>query len=99
MGKWKISGRDVITESTAAIDKLYSMRKSGLRSVRYPGSQRFIPFAGSGSLWWPRMDQQGNWLSEYDIIYQDSANYYGKIPWWNGVVHTLAINPAFADAV
>ena len=99
MGKWKISGRDVITESTSAIDKLYSLRKSGLRSVRYPGSQRFIPFAGSGSLWWPRMDQQGNWLSEYDIQYQDSANYYGKIPWWNGVVHTLAINPAFADAV
>lgn len=99
MGKWKISGRDVLTESTAAISKLYSLRKSGLRSVRYPGSQRFIPFAGSGSLWWPRMDQNGNWLSEYDIIYQDSTNYYTKIPWWNGVIHSLAINPAFQDAV
>lgn len=97
--KWKISGRDVMADSTAAIDKLYSLRKSGLRSVRYPGSQRFIPFAGSGSLWWPRMDQQGNWLSEFDIMYQDSTNYYGKIPWWNGVIHSLATNAAFADAV
>jgi len=34
MDKWKISGREVITESTAAIDKLYSMRKIRLRSVR-----------------------------------------------------------------
>lgn len=98
-GGWKISGRDALYESTAAIDKLYSLRKSGLRMVRYPGSQKFIPFAGSGSLWWPRMDNGGQWLSEYDIMYQDSSNYYGKLPWWNGVIHNLAINNAFADAV
>lgn len=97
--KWKISGRDVITESTAAIDKLYSLRKSGLRMVRYPGSQKFIPFAGSGSLWWPRMSPDGGWLSEYDIMYQDSSNYYSKLPWWNGVISNLGINAAFADAV
>lgn len=98
-GGWKISGRDVVVESTAAIDKLYSLRKSGLRMVRYPGSQKFIPFAGSGSLWWPRADQNGGWLSEYDIMYQDSSNYYGKLPWWNGVIFDLAINQAFADAM
>ena len=96
---WFISGRKVLAESTAAIDKLYSLRKSGLRMVRYPGSQKFIPFAGSGSLWWPRMDANGNWLLEFDIYYQDSSNYYGKLPWWNGVVTNLAINEAFADAV
>lgn len=98
-GGWKMSGRDVVTETTAGIDKLYSLRKSGLRMVRYPGSQKFIPFAGSGSLWWPRMDTQGNWLSEYDIMYQDSSNYYGKLPWWNGVITNLSINAAFADAL
>jgi hypothetical protein len=96
---WRISGRSVLAESTAAIDNLYSLRKSGLRMVRYPGSQKFIPFAGSGSLWWPRMDQQGNWLLEFDCYYQDSSNYYGKLPWWNGVITSLAINNAFADAL
>ena len=96
--EWRISGRKVLAESTAAIDKLYSLRKSGLRMVRYPGSQKFIPFAGSGSLWWPRMGENGQWLSEFDIMYQDSSNYYGKLPWWNGVIHALGINPAFADA-
>jgi hypothetical protein len=96
-GKWKISGRDVMDESIAAIDKLYSLRKSGLRKVRYPGSQKFIPFGGSGALWWPRTDGEGNWLAEYDIRYQDSSNYYGKMPWWNGVIHNLGINPAFQD--
>jgi hypothetical protein len=95
---WYISGRKVLAESTADIDKLYSLRKSGLRMVRYPGSQKFIPFAGSGSLWWPRTDQNGNWLLEFDLYYQDSSNYYGKMPWWNGVVHNLGINAAFADA-
>lgn len=97
--QWRISGRTVETESIAAIDKLYSMRKSGLRKVRYPGSQKFIPFAGTGALWWPRMDENGDWLSEYDIMYQDSSNYYGKMPWWNGVIHNLDINQAFSDAV
>ena len=97
--EWVISGRKVITESTAAIDKLYSLRKSGLRAVRYPGSQKFLPFGGGSTLWWPRMDQNGHWLSEYDMYYQDSSNYYGKLPWWNGVITTLGINAAFADAV
>jgi len=97
--EWVISGRKVVTESTAAIDKLYSLRKSGLRAVRYPGSQKFLPFGGGSTLWWPRMDQNGHWLSEYDMYYQDSSNYYGKLPWWNGVITTLGINAAFADAV
>ena len=55
--EWVISGRKVITESTAAIDKLYSLRKSGLRAVRYPGSQKFLPFGGgqtSGGRVWTR---------------------------------------------
>ena len=97
-GDWVISGRKVITESTAAIDKIYSLRKSGLRAVRYPGSQKFLPFGGGSSLWWPRMDQNGRWLSEFDMYYQDSSNYYGKLPWWNGVITNVGINPEFADA-
>ncbi len=97
-GKWIMSGKEVVAESTAAIDKLYKLRKGGLRSVRYPGSRKFILFAGT-SMWHPRYDQSGNELTEHDFFYQDSANYYGKIPWWNGVVHNLGINPAFADAV
>jgi hypothetical protein len=66
--------------------------------VRYPGSQKFLPFGGGSSLWWPRMDQNGRWLSEFDMYYQDSSNYYGKLPWWNGVITNVGINPAFADA-
>ena len=97
--QWVISGRKAITESTAGIDKLYSLRKSLLRGVRYPGSQKFLPFGGGSSLWWPRVDQMGNYLSEFDMYYQDSTNYYTKLPWGNGVITNLGINPAFADAV
>ena len=95
-GRWVIGGQEVVVDSMAAVDKLYDLDKSTLRKVRYPGSQKFLegPLMG---LWWPRL-VNGQWTSESDLLYQDSYNFYSKLPWKNAVAHNLGINPLFASA-
>lgn len=93
---WMLCGMKVVEDSIAAIDKLYWLNKSNLRRVRYPGSQKFIPGLQDG-LWWPRTSG-GLYLSEYDLMYQDSFNAYSKLPWQNGVIHNLGLQPILGNA-
>jgi hypothetical protein len=94
-GRWTISGVEVKEDSNAAIDRLYWLKKSTLRKVRYPGSQKFIPGPIEG-MWWPRQSG-GLYQAEYDLMYQDSVNYYSKLPWANGVIRNLGVQPSLAN--
>ena len=102
-GGWKIGNKAVVDESIAALNYLYALRKPGLRAVRYPNSQKFLQTEGdSGGIWFRRMGNSGgNILSgtEFDCHYVDSTNYFAKVPWWNGVITSLGINAAYADAI
>lgn len=93
---WMLCGIPVKQDSMAAVDKLYWLSKSTLRRVRYPGSQKFIPGLQDG-LWWPRQSG-GLYTSEYDLMYQDSVNYYSKLPRANGVIHALGLQPSLGAA-
>jgi hypothetical protein len=92
---WMIGGQKVETDSMAAIDKLYNIATMQLRKVRYPGSQKMIPFAGGG-LWWPRMNG-GQWTSEKDTLFQDCYNLYTKLPWAHSFTYNLFLNPVNAS--
>lgn len=93
---WMLCGMKVVQDSIAAIDKLYWLNKSNLRRVRYPGSQKFIPGLQDG-LWWPRT-AGGLYLSEYDLMFQDSFNAYSKLPRQNGVIHNLGLQASLGNA-
>lgn len=90
-----LAGMKFVTDTMAAIDKLYWLDKSTLRKVRYPGSQKFIPGPIEG-MFWPRM-AGGQWTSEWDVMYQDSVNYYSSLPWANGVIYGLGLQPALSN--
>ena len=94
--KRTIAGLPAICDSTAAVDKVYWLDKSVLNCVRYPGSQAFIPGMIEGGLFWPRQ-VGGQWNSQSDAMYQDSANYYSRNPWANGVYYGLGTQAIFAS--
>lgn len=97
---WKISGKTVIDESIAGISYVYSLRKPGLRAVRYPNSQKFLLSDGdAGGIWFRRILPNGLFATEFDCHYCDSTNYFAKVPWWNGVITNVSINAAYADAI
>jgi hypothetical protein len=91
-----IAGLPAECDSTAAVDKVYWLDESTLNAVRYPGSQAFIPGMIEGGLFWPRQ-VGGNWNSQSDALYQDSANYYTRLPWANGVYYSLGTQPIFSN--
>ena len=94
--KRTIAGLEAVCDSTAAVDKVYWLAQSVLNCVRYPGSQAFIPGMVEGGLWWPR-NVGGNWNSQSDALYQDSANFYTRDPWASGVYYGLGVQPIFAS--
>jgi hypothetical protein len=89
------AGMELVTDSVAAIDKVYWLDQSVLNCVRYPGSQAFIPGMVEGGLWWPRM-VNGQWNSQYDATYQDSANFFIRNLWACGVMYGLGTQPLFS---
>ena len=95
-GRWTIGDQIVEIDTMAAMDKVYDLAKNTLRKVRYRESQKFLEGPLKG-LWWPRIFN-GQWTSESDLLYQDSYNFYTKLPWKNAVAHNLGINPLFANA-
>jgi hypothetical protein len=93
--KWMLAGMEVKEDSMAATDKLYWIDKGTMKRVRYPGSQKFIPGMQEG-IFWPRQSG-GLWVSESDAMYQDSANYYTSLPWANGVIYALGVQPGLSN--
>lgn len=93
--EWQICGMKVVDDSMAAVDKLYWIDKKVMKRVRYPGSQKFIPFGG-GDIFWPRQSG-GLWVSESDAMYQDSFNAYSSLPWASGIVYNLGIQPSLSN--
>jgi hypothetical protein len=89
------AGMEFVTDSIAAIDKIYWLDQSVLNCVRYPGSQAFIPGMVEGGLWWPRM-VNGQWNSQYDATYQDSANFFIRNLWAVGVQYSIGTQPVFS---
>ena len=86
---------EFVTDTMAAIDKLYFLNKGTLKRVRYPDSEKFLP-GPLKDMFWPR--QAGNlWSSQSDVLYQDSVNYAVNNPWANGVEYNLAIPPSFSN--
>lgn len=94
--KWEIGGREVLVDSTAAVDYLYDIAPSLLGKVRYPGSQKFITGPIKG-FWWQRV-VGGQQTLTYDAHFQDSWTVYTRKNWTHGVVHNLGINPSLAAA-
>lgn len=93
--EWYICGMPVMEDSMAAVDKMYWADTKFLKRVRYPGSQKFIPGMIEG-IFWPRQSG-GLWVSEADAMYQDSFNAYSSLPWANGVIYALGIQPSLSN--
>jgi hypothetical protein len=91
-----MAGMELCTDSIAAIDKVYWLDQSVLNCVRYPGSQAFIPGMVEGGLWWPRL-VNGQWNSQYDATFQDSANFFIRNLWAVGVQYNLGTQPVFSS--
>jgi hypothetical protein len=94
-GARMLAGLQFVSDSMAAIDKLYFLDKSTLKRVRYPDSEKFLPGPLEG-MFWPR-NVGGLWNSQSDILYQDSTNYASNNPWANGVAYNLSIQPGFSN--
>lgn len=92
---WMLAGLEVVQDSMCATDTMRWIDKATLKRVRYPGAQAFIPFAG-GELFWPRQ-AGGLYVSEYDVLYQDAVNYYSCLPWANGSIFGLGVQPSLSN--
>lgn len=90
-----LAGLQFVSDSMAAIDKLYFLDKTTLKRVRYPDSEKFLPGPLEG-MFWPR-NVGGYYSSQSDILYQDSTNYAVNNPLANGVIYGLAIQPGFSN--
>ena len=93
---WKIGGKEVLVDSTAAVDYLYDIAPSLLGKARYPGSQKFMTGPIKG-FWYQRM-VGGQHTTTYDAHFQDSWTVYTRKPWQHAVAHNLGINPALTVA-
>lgn len=91
---WMIGDQEVLTDSMAAVDKLYDIAEEQLRKVRYPGSQRMIPGPLDG-IWWFR-SSGGQPTSESDAMFQDAYNFYTKLPWAHVYTYNLYVNPVMS---
>jgi hypothetical protein len=94
--KRTIAGLPAETDTIADVSKVYWLDQSVLNCVRFPGSEAFIPGMIEGGLFWPRRAGD-NWLSESDAYFQDSTNYFSRLPWASGVYYGLSIQPGFSN--
>lgn len=91
-----LAGMEMLTDSTAAVDKVYWLDQGVLNCVRYPGSQAFVPGLTEGGMWWPRQ-VDGQWNAQCDAMYQDSCNFFIRNLWAVGVLYGLGTQPIFAS--
>lgn len=95
-GMRETAGMEFVTDTIAAVDKVYWLDQGVCNCVRYPGSQAFLPGLTEGGLWWPRQ-VGGQWNSQYDAMYQDSANFFIRNLWAVGVYYGLSTQPILAS--
>ncbi len=93
---WKISGKEVLEDSTAAVDYLYDIAPGLLGKARYPGSQKFMTGPIKG-FWYERI-VNGQHTTTYDAHFQDSWTVYTRKPWMHAVAHNLGLNAALSVA-
>ncbi len=92
---WMLAGIEVVEDSMCRTDALRWIDKGCMKRVRYPGSMAFIPGMVEG-IFWPRQ-AGGLWVAESDAMYQDSLNYYSCLPWANGSVYSLGVQPILSN--
>ena len=92
---WMLAGIEVVEDSMCRTDALRWIDKGTMKRVRYPGSMAFIPGMVEG-IFWPRQ-AGGLWVAESDAMYQDSLNYYSCLPWANGSVYSLGVQPILSN--
>ena len=92
---WMLAGIEVVEDSMCRTDALRWIDKGTMKRVRYPGSMAFIPGMVEG-IFWPRQ-AGGLWVAESDAMYQDSLNYYSCLPWANGSIYSLGVQPILSN--